>query len=121
MARSLSNAKNVLWQIKENDEKVSDVTEINKHGNIYVDEFEIIYHEVGHCFDFKSNMFFKSLIDRLKHKKELKNLTIPSYPKTNTSEFIAHIFSGIMQGEKYSPEIMDLFNKLIEFKIDENV
>lgn len=121
LTRSLSNAKNVLWQIKENGERVSEPSKFNKHGNIYVDEFEIIYHEIGHCFDLKSNMFFKSLIDRLKHKKELKSLTIPSYPKTNTSEFIAHIFSGIMQGENYSPEIMNLFNKLIEFKINKNV
>lgn len=89
----------------------------NKYGNIYADEFDIIYHETGHCFDTKSNMLIEIFMDRIKYRKDLKKLNLPSYALSNTQEFIACIFSGIMQDEKYLPEVTNLFKKLIKFKI----
>ena len=97
-----------------NEHKAKD---INRYGNIYENEFSIIYHEIGHCFDFKSKSLIKAYIDCFKHQKDLKPLVLPDYPKKNTFEFVASTFAGIIQGEKYQDDVMSLFNKLIGFKI----
>lgn len=93
---------------------------INMYGNIYENEFSTIYHEIGHCFDFKSKSLINAYIDSFKHQKDLKPLVLPDYPKKDTFEFVASTFAGIMQGEKYQDDIMGLFNKLIGFKIPQN-
>ena len=117
LVNSIANL-NARLEMTNNDEFInSDTNDINKYGNIYEDEFETIYHEVGHCFDFKSDMAFVKFLDLFRGKSELKILQIPDYPKTNRLEFVASIFSGIMQGEKYPSEVMDIYNKLIKFKM----
>ncbi len=45
---------------------------INMYGNIYENEFSTIYHEIGHCFDFKSKSLINAYIDSFKHQKDLK-------------------------------------------------
>ena len=85
--------------------------------HIYQNEFETIYHEVGHCFDFKSKTLIDIRIDRFKPKKDLKHLVLPRYHKKNTIEFVASIFAGIMQGEKYQDDVMNLYKKIIKFNM----
>ena len=117
LVRSIYNIEERL-EITNNDEILNSMRDgINKYGNIYEDEFETIYHEIGHCFDFKSDMAFVKFLDLFRGKSELKNLQIPNYPKTNRLEFVASIFSGIMQGEKYPQEVMDIYESLIKFKM----
>ena len=117
LVRSIDKVKQRL-EITNNDEFLNPTKDgINKYGNIYEDEFETIYHEIGHCFDFKSDMALVKFLDLFRGKSELKNLQIPNYPKTNRLEFVASIFSGIMQGEKYQDDVMNLYKELIKFKM----
>ena len=117
LVRSICKVKQRL-EITNNDEFLNFTKDgINKYGNIYEDEFETIYHEVGHCFDFKSDMALVKFLDLFRGKSELKNLQIPNYPKTNRLEFVASVFSGIMQGEKYQDDVMNLYKELIKFKM----
>ena len=62
---------------------------INMYGNIYQNEFETIYHEVGHCFDFKSKTLIDIYTDRIKSQKDLNHLVLPRYHNKNTFEFVA--------------------------------
>ena len=62
-------------------------------------------------------MALVKFLDLYRGKSELKNLQIPNYPKTNRLEFVASIFSGIMQGEKYQDDVMNLYKELIKFKM----
>ena len=114
---SIYKVKQRLKQLENKNPNEINTNGINMYGNIYQNEFETIYHEVGHCFDFKSKALIDILIDRFKHKKDLKPLTLPNYPKKNTLEFVASIFAGIMQGEKYQDDVMNLYKKLIKFKM----
>ena len=104
----------LLGNKKPNEINTND---INLFGNIYENEFEMIYHEVGHCFDTKSKTLIEIFIDRFKHQKDLKSLVLPRYPKKDTFEFVASIFAGIMQGEKYQDDVMNLYKELIKFKM----
>lgn len=90
--------------------------DVNRYGNIYPDKFDIIYHEIGHCFDFKSDRLIKRLFGKSKNNKIIKNMQLPKYPRSDINEFVASIFSGIMQGEKYQPAVMDMYNKLTNFE-----
>ena len=106
------------------DEDIKEITEdpyneTNRFGCVYEGRLETIYHEVGHCFDDKSNRIAISLYNRFfsKDKIKLKYIPMPKYAKTSTNEFVACTFAGIMQGKKYKPEVMDMFNKLIKFKM----
>ena len=65
-------------------------------------------------------MALVKFLDLFRGKSELKNLQIPNYPKTNRLEFVASIFSGIMQGEKYPQEVMSIYENLIKFKMPVN-
>ncbi len=117
LVTSTNRVKSRLKKLDLNKPQNLKYDEINKYGNIYANEFDIIYHETGHCFDSKSNMLFEIFMGRIKYKKDLKKLNLPSYALSKTQEFIACIFSGIMQDEKYLPEVTDLFKKLIKFKM----
>ena len=113
---SIYHVKERIKQLDNKNPSEINTNGINSYGNVYENEFETIYHEVGHCFDFKSKTLIDIFIDYFKHKKELKPLTLPHYPKKNTFEFVASIFAGIMQGEKYQDDVMNLYEKLIKFK-----
>ena len=47
-------------------------------------------------------------------------MVMPSYAKTNQKEFIAEIFAGILEGNKYPAKIMNLFHKLCNIELPEN-
>ena len=122
LSTSIARVKYRLERL--DDEDIKEITEdpyneINRFGNVYEGRLETIYHEVGHCFDDKSNRMAISLYNRFfsKDKIKLKYIPMPKYAKTSTNEFVACTFAGIMQGEKYKPEVMDMFNKLIKFKM----
>lgn len=44
-------------------------------------------------------------------------MPIPSYAKTNQDEFVAETIAGMLNGDVYSNQIMDLFNKLTTVRI----
>ena len=114
---SIYHVKERIKQLDNKNPNEINTNDINIYGNVYENEFETIYHEVGHCFDFKSDMALVKFLDLFRGKSELKNLQIPNYPKTNRLEFVASIFSGIMQGEKYPQEVMNIYESLIKFKM----
>ena len=114
---SIYKVKQRLKQLDNKNPSEIDTNSINMYGNIYQNEFETIYHEVGHCFDFKSKTLIDICTDRIKSQKDLKHLVLPRYHKKNTFEFVASIFAGIMQGEKYQDDVMNLYKELIKFKM----
>ncbi|MBE7710977.1 MAG: hypothetical protein E7Z92_02420 [Cyanobacteria bacterium SIG31] len=114
---SIYKVKERLKQLDNKKPSEINTNGINLYGNIYQNEFETIYHEVGHCFDFKSKTLIDICTDRIKSQKDLKHLVLPRYHKKNTFEFVASIFAGIMQGEKYPDDVMNLYKKLIKFKM----
>lgn len=94
----------------------------DKYGNVYIDVFDTIYHEVGHCFAYKSNTYFKNFIDdkKSKNKELIKSLKVPNYTKSRPREFVACIFAGMMSGDKYPENIQNAFGKLTNFKVPQN-
>ena len=114
---SIYKVKQRLKQLDNKNSSEINTNGINMYGNIYQNEFETIYHEVGHCFDFKSKTLIDIYTDRIKSQKDLKHLVLPRYHKKNTFEFVASIFAGIMQGEKYQDDVMNLYKELIKFKM----
>ena len=114
---SIYHVKERIKQLDNKNPNEIKTNGINSYGNVYEDEFETIYHEVGHCFDFKSKTLIDICIDRIKSQKDLKHLVLPRYAKKNTFEFVACTFAGIMQGEKYQDDVMNLYKKLIKFNM----
>ena len=116
LVRSSKSVKNYLKkQQNKNTTSLNDGI-ISNNGNIYIDEFNTIYHEIGHCFDTKSNILITMIFERFLFQKKLKKLSLPQSHTKNTQEFIANIFAGLIQNKKYPLEIMNLYNKLIKFK-----
>ena len=91
--------------------------EINKFGCVYRNPFNTIYHEMGHCFAYKSRPLWENLLNNYTKNSLIEGFKIPYYDKSQIPEFIACIFAGKMQGETYSEEIENLFEKLTKFKI----
>lgn len=89
--------------------------------NVRYNEFGLLYHEMGHMMRFKEQSTFAIKCKRLANishfKKEVNQMPIPSYAKTNQDEFIAETIAGMLNGDVYSNQIMDLFNKLTSVRI----
>ena len=78
---SIYKVKQRLKQLDNKNPSEINTNSINMYGNIYQNEFETIYHEVGHCFDFKSKTLIDIYTDRIKSQKDLKHLVLPRYHK----------------------------------------
>ena len=93
------------------------------YGNIQYNEFGLLYHEMGHMMHYKElssvGLISKRLANISHFKKEVKQMTIPSYSKTSQLEFVAETIAGMLNGDVYSQQIMDLFNKLTNVRIPE--
>ena len=116
LVRSCKSVKNYLIKQKNKKNTLLNNSTICNNGNIYIDEFHTIYHEIGHCFDTKSNIIATMIFKRFLYQNKLKKLSLPKNYTRNTQEFIANIFAGLLQNKKYPLEIMNLYNKLIKFK-----
>ncbi len=117
LVRSSKSVKNFLKnQQNKNTISLNNNSIISNNGNIYIDEFNTIYHEIGHCFDTKSNILITMMFERFLYQKKLKKLSLPKNHIRNTQEFVANIFAGLIQNKKYPLEITNLYKRLIKFK-----
>lgn len=93
--------------------------DINPFGPAYLNRFCLIFHEMGHVFDYKSRNDY-GIIKSFLFKKAVKKLILPNYTASCFTEFNADIFAGIFSGERYSDEIMKLFKRLNNIKLPNN-
>ncbi len=115
---SLHNMFDVLNQMSDKNDL--SLAADNSFGHVYYGRFAILFHEMGHVFNDKSRNDFKnSKISKI-FKSERNSMVMPSYAKTNQKEFIAEIFAGILEGNKYPAKIMNLFHKLCNIELPEN-
>lgn len=76
-------------------------------------EFHVIYHEYGHFRHFKTTSYNALK----KHNTEFKTnpykqntaKQVSSYAKTEPMEFVAEVYAGLLNGNKYSKEVMALY------------
>lgn len=85
-------------------------------GHIKCNEFEIIYHEIGHVFNNKSKKISDSEAASIFNQVK-DTLICPYNMKKDFKEFSAELFAGYMSGEKPSKEFLDLFNKINGFRL----
>lgn len=78
----------------------------------------LIYHEFGHILNFvKLDIYGEDKLEAIDrafksaNKKRIKSEVSPLAVK-NEVEFVTEVFAGIMDGTKYSPDIMALYRKL---------
>ena len=86
---------------------------IEPQKSVTNNKFHVIYHEYGHFRHFRTTSFtalkqcnpeFKANTFKQKIASE-----ISSYAKTEPMEFVAEVYAGLMNGAKYSPEVMALY------------
>lgn len=118
IAHTITKQAQVLEQLDAEDFKNFEPDEKNQFGCVYLNEFNTIYHEIGHCFSRKSNSFFNAFLNSLKYNSKISKLKIPNYDKSKIEEYIACTFAGYMQGEEYPEENTQIFDKAsgIKFK-----
>lgn len=87
-------------------------------GTTYTGRFGLLFHEMGHVFHHKSSnvLFYKARI----FNKEKKNLILANYANSNSYEFIAEIFAGALNGNRYPQKILNLYSKLTSAKLLQN-
>ena len=113
LATSIGNIQQILYQGARCDSYGR-----NDYGNVYVDKFALVYHELGHCFDLKSSSDIKAFFKVLRNGgAELKNKILPEYSKSKPSEFVAEIFAGLVQGKTFDNNIMNLFRKYTNMEL----
>lgn len=86
---------------------------IDPQKSVTNNKFHVIYHEYGHFRHFRTTSF-----SALKQRNaEFKSNTfkqriaseVSSYAKTEPMEFVAEVYAGLLNGAKYSPEVMALY------------
>lgn len=90
----------------------------NYYGCVYPNEFNVIYHEIGHCFSGKNKSLFKRYFNSLRYNSKIAGLKIPNYDKSKIEEYIACTFAGYMQGEKYPEENTRIFDVASKIKFE---
>lgn len=105
------------YEAKLSKEK-SDFTQL--FGNVNYNQFDFLYHEMGHLFDNNSSSLVSLMLR--KHRasslqKEIDELVIPLRARDSYPEFTAEIFSGIINGDVYPQAIMKLFHKCNNIKL----
>ena len=106
----------------QHEEFYNIIDKLNKKGiKAYIEpqksvtnnKFHVIYHEYGHFRHFRTTSF-----TALKQRNaEFKSNTfkqhiaeeVSSYAKTEPMEFVAEVYAGLMNGAKYSSEVMALY------------
>lgn len=117
LVHSIIKRSEIRDQIEDGDfEKIFSKDGVNHFGCVYLSEFNLLYHEIGHCFSRKSKSMLKHFYDTARFNSKLSKQKIPDYDKSKIEEFMACTFAGYMQGEKYSEEIEQLFNKNAKYK-----
>ena len=70
---------------------------------------------MGHVFENKSRTF--NPLREVQFVKGRKNIIMPDYALSKNKEFVAEIFAGMLEGDKYPKNITDLFKKLCNIRI----
>lgn len=118
---SIMNSSAVLLKVLKNHEMINnlpDLVEKNAFGHVYTSKFSLLFHEMGHVFDYKSRTF--ALSRNSYFAKARKDMIMPEYALSKSQEFVAEIFAGILEGDKYPQNITNLFKKLCNIKIPNN-
>lgn len=108
--KSKSDIETLSRSVEESDKDI--------FGPIYTGRFGVLFHEMGHVFHHKSsNLLFqkKQIFDKGK-----KDLLIADYPNSSYYEFIAEIFAGALNGNRYPQKILNLYSKLTSAKLLQN-
>ncbi len=98
------------------------INKLKKKGiNAYVEpqkfeennSFHVIFHEYGHFRHFNTTSF-TALKQRTNEfvsnvKKQKTAGQVSSYAKSEPMEFVAEVYAGLLNGVKYSPEVMALY------------
>lgn len=116
---SIGNIIDICSQASEKQEAITisdDISKVSAFGHVYSKSFDLLFHEMGHIFDFKSLRGLNSK-NESNFEKAKGNLVIPDYAKSSRGEFLAEIFAGIISGDKFPDKIMALFTKLCNFKL----
>lgn len=116
LAQTIAQIKDVEIQLKKNK---LDKTFINNNqfNFVYEDEFSVVYHEIGHCFDLNSKSTLTYLLEVLKFKSKLSKLKIPMYYKSNLNELMASAFDAYMRNESLWEENKAVIDECVKYKI----
>lgn len=112
---------NLLNKLAEENTDVdfSKLEEKDIFGPLYMGKFGVLFHEMGHVFDKKSATDFnykkRTLFEKMKQTILLDETSSLKY-----AEFIAEVFRGYLNGDKYPDEILNLFSKLTTIKLPKN-
>ena len=115
---SVSNSIDVLLKLSKKPEAADNLSELtanNAFGHVYTGKFSILFHEMGHVFENKSRTF--NPLREVQFVKGRKNIIMPDYALSKNKEFVAEIFAGMLEGDKYPKNITDLFKKLCNIRI----
>ena len=107
---------NILKQLKNSKTKVTDPFSCTSYN-----EYDYLFHEYGHMFDFKEQSLYQGIKARRQNpkifEKEKQNIILPELAQSSFLEFNAEIFSGKMNGDKYIEPIENLLKKMNNIKM----
>jgi hypothetical protein len=83
-------------------------------GPVNYNKFGILYHELGHIFHIKSTPVLSSFNKLFEGVKA--ELPLRPYIKSKYQEYVAEMFAGIMNNDKYPQTYMDLFHKVTNIR-----